>query len=253
MIYFVGAGPGDPDLITVKGRRLLEQADVVIYAGSLVWDAHLQYCKTECECYSSANLTLEQIIDCMVTADRQGKMVVRLHTGDPSIYGAIGEQMACLDSKGISYEVIPGVSSFTAGCAAIKREFTVPNVTQTVILTRIEGRTPVPETESLERLAAHRCSMAIFLSIKQIDTVVEKLKQGYGRDDVPVAIVYKATWPDQQILMGTLRDIADKVKAADIQKFSQILVGDFIQNATERSLLYDPGFSHEFRSSESPL
>ncbi len=248
MIYFIGAGPGDPDLITVKGRRLLEQADVVIYAGSLVWDAHLRYCKAVCERDNSADMTLEQIVERMVVAEKQGKMVVRLHTGDPSIYGAIGEQMTCLDREGIAYEVIPGVSSFTAGCAAIKREFTVPNVTQTIILTRIEGRTPVPETEALERLAAHQCSMAIFLSVKQIDMVVEKLKQGYGRDDVPVAVVYKATWPDQQILMGTLRDIADKVKVADIQKFSQILIGDFIKNADERSLLYDPHFAHEFRS-----
>jgi precorrin-4/cobalt-precorrin-4 C11-methyltransferase len=193
-------------------------------------------------------MTLEQIIDRMVMAERQDKLVVRLHTGDPSIYGAIGEQMAWLDREGIAYDVIPGVSSFTAGCAAIKREFTVPNVTQTVILTRIEGRTPVPEAESLERLAAHRCSMAIFLSVKQIDTVVEKLTQGYGRDDVPVAVVYKATWPDQQILMGTLHDIVEKVKSANIQKFSQVLVGDFIHNATKRSLLYAPHFSHEFRN-----
>lgn len=248
MIYFVGAGPGNPDLITVKGRKLLEQADVVIYAGSLVWDAHLQCCKADCETYSSATMTLEQIVDRMVTAERQGKLVVRLHTGDPSIYGAIGEQMEWLDREGIAYEVIPGVSSFTAGCAAIKREFTVPNVTQTIILTRIEGRTPVPETESLERLAAHHCSMAIFLSVKQIDSVVQKLKQGYGRDDVPVAVVYKATWPDQHIIIGTLGDIAEKVKTAGIQKFSQILVGDFIRSETERSLLYDPDFSHEFRN-----
>lgn len=247
MIYFVGAGPGDPDLMTVKGRRLLEQADLVIYAGSLVWDAHLQYCKAGCEIHSSAGMTLETIIECMLKAEKEGKTVVRLHTGDPSIYGAIGEQMDRLDREGIAYEVIPGVSSFTAGCAAIKREFTVPNVTQTVILTRIEGRTPVPEMESLERLAAHQCSMAIFLSVKQIEAVVEKLKQGYGRDDVPVAVIYKATWPDQQILLGTLQDIAEKVNAAGIEKFSQILVGDFIQHETERSLLYDPHFSHEFR------
>lgn len=248
MIYFIGAGPGDPDLITVKGRKLLEQADVVIYAGSLVWDAHVLFCKSDCEIHNSAEMTLEQIIGCMIAAERQGKTVVRLHTGDPTIYGAIGEQMAWLEREGIAYEVIPGVSSFTAGCAALQREFTVPDVTQTIILTRIEGRTPVPEAEALERLAAHRCSMAIFLSVKQIDAVVEKLTQGYGRDDVPAAVVYKATWPDQRVISGTLQDIAEKLKTAGIQKFSQILVGDFLKGASKRSLLYDPHFSHEFRS-----
>lgn len=247
MIYFIGAGPGDPDLITVKGRKLLEQADVVIYAGSLVWDAHLKFCKPDCEIHNSAAMTLEAIMDCMIAAERQGQTVVRLHTGDPTIYGAIGEQITWLAREGIACDVIPGVSSFTAGCAALQREFTVPNVTQTIILTRIEGRTPVPESEVLETLAAHRCSMAIFLSVKQIDAVVEKLKQGYGRDDVSAAVVYKATWPDQRVLTGNLQDIAEKVKAAGIQKFSQILVGDFLKSENERSLLYDPRFSHEFR------
>lgn len=247
MVYFVGAGPGDPDLITVKGRRLLEQADVIVYAGSLVWDAHLQFCKEGCETYSSAEMTLEDIMAIIAAAEKQGKMVVRLHTGDPTIYGAIGEQMAWLTQHGIDYDVVPGVSSFTAGCAAIKREFTLPNISQTVILTRVEGRTSVPKDEELERLASHKCSMAIFLSVKQIETVVEKLKKGYERDDVPVAVVYKATWPDQKILKGTLKDIAEKVKKAGIQKFSQILVGDFIQSEGERSRLYDPQFLHEFR------
>jgi precorrin-4/cobalt-precorrin-4 C11-methyltransferase len=248
MIYFVGAGPGDPELITVKGRRLLEQADVVIYAGSLVWDAHLRVCKTECECYNSAAMTLAQIVEHIATAAKQGKMVVRLHTGDPSLYGAIGEQMELLERAGLAYEVIPGVSSFTAGCAALQREFTVPGGAQTVILTRIAGRTPVPEAEALERLAAHQCSMAIFLSADQIDAVAAKLIQGYGRDDVPVAVVYKATWPDQQILRGTLRDIAASVKAAGIRKFAQILVGDFLDAHNARSRLYDPQFAHEFRN-----
>ncbi|MDY0091407.1 MAG: precorrin-4 C(11)-methyltransferase [Candidatus Vecturithrix sp.] len=247
MIYFIGAGPGDSDLITVKGRKLLEQADVVIYTGSLVWDAHFQFCKPDCKFHNSAEMTLEAIMEGMIAAEKQGKTVVRLHTGDPTIYGAIGEQMAWLAGEGIACEVVPGVSSFTAGCAALQREFTVPNVTQTIILTRIEGRTPVPESEALEMLAAHRCAMAIFLSVKQIDAVIEKLKQGYGRDDVPAAVVYKATWPDQRVIVGTLQDIAEKVKAAGIQKFSQILVGDFLKSENERSRLYDPGFSHEFR------
>jgi precorrin-4/cobalt-precorrin-4 C11-methyltransferase len=247
MVYFVGAGPGDVDLITVKGRRLLEQTDVVIYAGSLVWDAHLQFCKETCETYNSAGMTLEETTEIIVNAERCGKLIVRLHTGDPTIYGAIREQMAVLDQHEIAYEVIPGVSSFTASCAALKREFTLPNVSQTVIITRIAGRTPVPEDEDLALLASHKCSMAIFLSVKQIGNVVEKLIQGYQRDDVPVAIVYKATWPDQQILTGTLKDIAAKVKSAGMTTFAQILVGDFIEGEFERSRLYHPEFSHQYR------
>lgn len=247
MVYFVGAGPGDVDLITVKGRKLLEQADVVIYAGSLVWDSHLQFCKKTCQIYNSAGMTLEEIITIIIEAEQQHKSVVRLHTGDPTIYGAIREQMVYLNQHGIEYEVIPGVSSFTASCAAIKREFTLPSVSQTVIITRMEGRTPVPKDEGLELLAAHRCSMAIFLSAQNIEHVVEKLRQGYQRNDVPVAVIYKATWPDQKIITGTLNDIAMKVKEAGITKFAQILVGDFIEGDFERSQLYHPEFSHGFR------
>ncbi|MDF2892990.1 MAG: precorrin-4 C11-methyltransferase, partial [Clostridia bacterium] len=236
MIYFIGAGPGDVDLITVKGRRILEGADIVIYAGSLVWEAHLKFCKKECEFYNSASMTLEEVIDVMQKAEKLGKTTVRLHTGDPSIYGAIREQMDLLNVQDIAYEVIPGVSSFTASCAAIKREFTLPNVSQTVIITRMEGKTPVPIHEDLELLAAHKCSMAIFLSVQDIDKVVEKLVKGYQRADVPVAVVYKATWPEQKIVVGTLADIAEKVKQENIKNFSQILVGDFIEGAYERSL-----------------
>lgn len=247
MIRFVGAGPGDVDLITVKGRRILQEADVVIYAGSLVWDAHLKFCKEGCEKYNSASMTLEEVINVMVEASKNGKEVVRLHTGDPSIYGAIREQMDCLDDFNLEYEVIPGVSSFTASCAAIKREFTLPNVSQTVIITRLEGRTPVPEKEDLELLAAHKCSMSIFLSTQDIERVVEKLKKGYGRADVPIAVVYKATWPEQKIIKGTLEDIASKVNDEGIKNFAQILVGDFIEGDYERSLLYHPEFTHGFR------
>lgn len=247
MVYFIGAGPGDVDLITVKGRRLLETADVVIYAGSLVWDAHLSFCKKECSTYNSASMTLEEVTAVMLEAEASGKTTVRLHTGDPSIYGAIREQMDWLVKHNIPYEVIPGVSSFTASCAAIKREFTLPGISQTVIITRMEGRTPVPEGESLESLAAHKCSMAIFLSVQDIEKVVEKLAKGYERYDVPVAVVYKATWPEQKIIFGTLQDIAGKVKNEGISNFSQILVGDFIEGDYERSLLYHPGFSHAFR------
>ena len=198
MISFVGAGPGNVDLITIKGRRLLEEADVVIYAGSLVSKEHLEFCKEETEFHNSASMTLEEVVEVIERSVKDNLKVVRLHTGDPTIYGAIREQMDLLDAKGISYEVVPGVSSFTAACASIKKEFTLPDVSQTIILTRIEGRTPVPEEEDLESLAKHKASMAIFLSVQEIDRVVEKLVKGYGNDNVPVAIVYKATWEDEK-------------------------------------------------------
>ncbi|HBM75683.1 MAG TPA: precorrin-4 C(11)-methyltransferase [Clostridiaceae bacterium] len=250
MISFVGAGPGDVDLITVKGRRLIEKADIIIYAGSLVSCGHLDFCKDGCIRYDSSKMTLEEIMDVMEKGWRKGKNIVRLHTGDPTLYGAIKEQMDRLDELDIKYEVIPGVSSFTASCAAIRCEFTLPNLSQTVIITRLEGRTPVPESESLELLASHKSSMAIFLSVGNIDDVVEKLKAGYGRSDVPAVVVYKATWKDQKIIRGTLDDIADKVKSKGIKNFAQILVGDFINGKYGRSKLYDPSFSHSFRKAE---
>ncbi len=248
MISFVGAGPGNVDLITIKGRRLLEEADVVIYAGSLVSKEHLEFCKEGAELHNSASMTLEEVIEVIERAEKDNLKVVRLHTGDPTIYGAIREQMDLLDAKGISYEVVPGVSSFTAACASIKKEFTLPDVSQTIILTRIEGRTPVPEEEDLESLAKHKASMAIFLSVQEIDRVVEKLVKGYGRDDIPVAIVYKATWEDEKVIFGTLRDIEEKVKKEGVTKMAQILVGNFIEGEYERSKLYDPSFTHKFRS-----
>lgn len=247
MISFVGAGPGNVDLITIKGRRLLEEADVVIYAGSLVSKEHLEFCKEACEKYNSASMTLEEVIEVMEEAVNKKLKVVRLHTGDPSIYGAIREQMDILDTKNIEYEVVPGVSSFTAASAAIKKEFTLPSVSQTVILTRIEGRTPVPEGEDLESLAKHKASMAIFLSVQEIGRVVEQLVKGYGSEDTPVAVVYKASWEDEKAIIGTLRDIEEKVKAEGINKMAQILVGNFIDGDYERSKLYDPSFTHEFR------
>jgi precorrin-4/cobalt-precorrin-4 C11-methyltransferase len=247
MISFVGAGPGNVDLITIKGRRLLEEADVVIYAGSLVSKEHLEFCKESCEKHNSASMTLEEVIEVMEDAVNKNLKVVRLHTGDPSIYGAIREQMDILDTKNIGYEVVPGVSSFTAAAAAIKKEFTLPSVSQTVILTRIEGRTPVPEGEDLESLAKHKASMAIFLSVQEIGRVVEQLVKGYGSDDIPVAIVYKASWEDEKAIIGTLKDIEEKVKAEGINKMAQILVGNFIEGDYERSKLYDPSFTHEFR------
>lgn len=247
MISFVGAGPGHVDLITIKGRRLLEEADVVIYAGSLVSKDHLNFCKSTCKIKNSASMTLEEVIQEMENAYKEGLKVVRLHTGDPTIYGAIKEQMDRLEEKTIPYEVVPGVSSFTAACAAINKEFTLPSVSQTVILTRIEGRTPVPFEEDLEGLAKHKASMAIFLSVQEIDRVVDKLARGYGTYDTPVAVVYRASWEDQDVVFGTLRDISKKVKEKNINKMAQILVGDFLDSEYERSKLYDPGFTHKFR------
>lgn len=250
MISFVGAGPGDVDLITVKGRKLLEMADLVIYAGSLVSREHLEFCREGCEIHSSASMTLEEVIQTIERGYGEGKSIVRLHTGDPTIYGAIREQMDELEARGIPYQVVPGVSSFTGACAAIGKEFTLPGVSQTVILTRMEGRTPVPEKEDLELLASHGASMAIFLSVKEMEKVADKLARGYGRWDVPVAVVYKATWEDQKIVRGTLRDIGERVREEGIEKTAQILVGDFIEGSYDRSLLYDPGFSHMYRGTK---
>lgn len=247
MVYFIGAGPGDVDLITVKGRETLESADVVIYAGSLVSNEHLKFCKGSAKIYNSAKMTLDEVIEVM--KENRDKIIVRLHTGDPAIYGAIKEQMDELDKLNIEYKVIPGVSSFTAAASSIKKEFTLPSVTQTVILTRVEGRTPVPEGEDLEKLASIGASMAIFLSISMIDKVVKKLRNGYGRN-VNIAVVERATWEDERIILGTLDDISEKVKEAGITKCAQILVGDFINCDYEKSKLYDKSFTHMFRDAK---
>ncbi|GAA0179465.1 precorrin-4 C(11)-methyltransferase [Clostridium sediminicola] len=249
MVYFIGAGPGNVDLITVKGRDILSKADVVIYAGSLVNKEHMDFCKEGVEIHNSASMTLDDVLQVMKKAKAEDKEVVRLHTGDPAIYGAIKEQMDELVKLDINFEVVPGVSSFTAAAAAIKKEFTLPNVTQTVILTRIEGRTPVPETEDLEKLASVGASMAVFLSVSMIEKVVAKLRAGYGRN-VPIAVIEKATWPDERAILGTLDDISEKVKVAGITKTAQILVGDFIDCDYDKSLLYDKTFSHMFRDAE---
>lgn len=246
MVYFVGAGPGDPELITLKGRKVLEQANIIIYAGSLVNKELLNYARKDCAIYNSAEMTLEQVIEVIEKGKAQNKMVVRLHTGDPSIYGAIREQMDELDKRSISYEVIPGVSSFVAAAAALKKEYTLPGVSQTVILTRMEGRTKVPEGQSIEELAAHKATMIIFLSVHMIEELVAKLKTGYP-GDTPVAVVYKASWPEQKILRTTLDTISDAVRSEGIKKTALIAVGQFLGSDYELSKLYDKTFSHEFR------
>ncbi len=245
-IFFVGAGPGDPELITLKGRRLLDQADVILYAGSLVNPALLDGVRGAV--FDSAGMDLDQIMDIMVTAWQAGQRVVRLHTGDPAIYGAIREQMQRLDEHGISYQVVPGVSSALAAAAALPVELTVPEVTQTVIFTRQAGRTPVPEAESLSRLAAVQASMCIFLSVSMMETVVSALLEGGYVAETPVAVVQRATWPDQRIIRGTLTDIAAQVSASGICKTAMILVGRALaDDASAVSRLYDAGFSHQYR------
>jgi precorrin-4/cobalt-precorrin-4 C11-methyltransferase len=243
-VSIVGAGPGDPDLLTVKGKKLLDEADVVIYAGSLVHPDILQ--GLESELFDSSKLNLDEIIGIIRGKVEEGKKVVRLHSGDPSIYGAIKEQMERLDSLGIPYEVIPGVSSAMAVAAALKEEFTLPEVTQTLIITRLGGRTPVPEKEALGRLSEIRASMLIFLSVGMIDEVVSELLHGYP-EDTPVAVVEKATWPEERIIRGTLKDITEKVKEAGIEKTAVIAVGDFMRGLKRASRLYDKGFSHGYR------
>jgi precorrin-4/cobalt-precorrin-4 C11-methyltransferase len=246
-IIFLGAGPGDPELLTLKGRRLLDEADVIVYAGSLVNPALLD--GVQAAVYDSAGMTLEAVLAVLVAAWQQGKKVVRLHTGDPSLYGAIREQMQRLTQESIPYEVVPGVSSAFAAAAAIKAELTVPEVTQTVIFTRLGGRTTVPEREALRNLAAIQASMCIFLSVGKIEQVVAELLAGGYSPDTAAAVVEKASWPEQRLVLGTLADIAAQVNASDIRKTAMILVGAALSNAeTATSKLYDAGFSHGCRA-----
>lgn len=247
MIYFVGAGSGAPDLITVRGARLLSEADVIVYAGSLVNPALLDYKKDGCEVYNSAKMTLEEVIAVMAPAAKAGKTVVRLHTGDPCVYGAHREQMDELDKRGIPYEVCPGVSSFCGAAAALKAEYTLPNVSQSVILTRMEGRTPVPEKEQIEAFAAHGATMVIFLSAGQLPRLSERLIAGGYAPDTPAAIVYKATWPDEKVVRTTVADLAEAGAREGITKTALITVGGFLGTKYERSKLYDPTFTTEFR------
>lgn len=249
-VFFIGCGPGDPELITVKGKRRLKEADVIVYAGSLVKEKVLQYAKKEAEIYNSASMTLEEIMKIVVDAGKARKKVVRLHSGDPTLYSALREQTDILDKEKIPYEVIPGVSSAFASAAALKRELTMPEITQTVIFTRLEGRTPMPEKENLSLLARHQATMCIFLSIGMIDNVIKELKKGYP-EDTPAAVVYRATWEDERIIRGRLRDIANKVKKAGIRRQAMIIVGKTLGQGTrvkgQKSKLYDRNFEHGCR------
>lgn len=247
MINIVGAGPGAADLITVRGQQLLKEADIIIYAGSLVNPAHLEIAKEGCEIFNSAKMTLEEVIDVMKRGEAEGKKTVRLHTGDPSIYGAIREQMDLLEQNNMEYEVTPGVSSFVGAAASLKAEYTLPNVSQTVIITRMAGRTPVPEKEDIRLLASHNATMAIFLSTGMVDKLSEELIAGGYSADTKAAIVYKATWPEEEKYICTIGTIAETAKEHNITKTALILVGNFLGDEYERSLLYNPSFSHEFR------
>lgn len=250
MINFVGAGSGATDLITVRGQKLIMEADVVIYAGSLVNPGHLDIVKEDCKVFDSANMTLEEVIEVMEKAEKEGKMTVRLHTGDPSIYGAIREQMDILRGKGIQYQVTPGVSSFCGAAAALKAEYTLPNVSQTVIITRMAGRTPVPEKEDIRSLAAHQATMAIFLSTGMLKKLSAELIAGGYNEKTPAAIVYKATWPDEKVVIGNVGNLLKMAQDNGITKTALILVGDFLGDDYKRSLLYHPEFSHEYRKAE---
>ena len=246
-VYIVGAGAGDPELITVKGQKLLQKADVIIYAGSLVNPALLGFAKEGAEIHDSASMTLPEVIETIEKAVAKDLMVVRLHTGDPSIYGAIQEQMDALKKKGIDFEVVPGVSSFLATAAALKQEYTLPGISQTVIITRNEGRTPVPEREKLRSLAAHQATMCIFLSITMLVDVVKELIEGGYAPSTPIAIVQRASWPEQKIVRATLETIVAEIADKGIDRTAMIVVSRCLGADYELSRLYAPEFSHMFR------
>ena len=247
MVHIVGAGPGDPELITVKGQRYLREADVVIYAGSLVNPALLELCKQEAEIHNSASMTLAEVVAVIEAAEQKGQMTVRLHTGDPSVYGAIQEQMDAFSKKGIAYDIIPGVSSCFATAAALKQEYTLPGISQTVIITRNEGRTPVPEAEKLRSLAKHQATMCIYLSITMLDKVVAELIAGGYAPDTPIAIVQRASWPEEKIVRGTLATIVKDIEGKNIDRTAMIVVSRCLGANYELSRLYAPEFSHMFR------
>lgn len=250
MIRFVGAGPGAPDLLTLRGADLLARADCVIYAGSLVNPALLGLTKPGCALFNSAEMTLEQVIAQMEAQEALHHETVRLHTGDPSLYGAIREQMDALDARGIPYDVAPGVSSLSGAAAALQVEYTIPGVNQTVIVTRMAGRTPVPAGQDIASLAAHGAAMVIFLSAGMLDALQAELLRGAYAEETPAALVYKATWPEERLLRCRLGDLAAVGREAGVRRTALVLVGDFLRQAGERSRLYDPTFSTGYREAE---
>jgi precorrin-4/cobalt-precorrin-4 C11-methyltransferase len=248
MIHFVGAGSGAPDLITVRGKQYLEEADVIIYAGSLVNPQLLEYAKDGCQVYNSAKMTLEEVLDVMRMAEAEEKTTVRLHTGDPCLYGAIREQMDVLDEEKIAYDSCPGVSSFCGAASALNLEYTLPEVSQSVIITRMAGRTPVPSKESIESFAAHQATMVVFLSTGMLEELSGRLIEGGYTKDTPAAIVYKATWEDEKAVVCTVGTLAQTARENHITKTALMIIGDAVAHSHyERSKLYDPGFTTEFR------
>lgn len=247
MVHFVGAGPGAEDLITLRGARLLEQADVIIYAGSLVNPELLNRKKEDCEVFNSAYMTLEEVIEKMQESEKNGKMTVRLHTGDPCVYGAIKEQMDCLRERHIPYEICPGVSSFCGAASSLQVEYTLPDVSQSVIITRMEGRTPVPTRESIQSFAAHHATMVIFLSTGMLQELSKRLVEGGYQLDTPAAICYKVTWPEEKILHCTVGTLQETAKQNEITKTALIVVGDALKGEYKRSELYNPEFTTEYR------
>ena len=247
MVHFVGAGSGAADLITVRGARLLGEADVVIYAGSLVNPEVLRYTREDCEIHNSAEMTLEQVLEVIRAAEAAGRTTVRLHTGDSSIYGAVREQFDALEALGVDYDVCPGVSAFCGAAAALRAEYTLPDVSQTVIITRTAGRTPVPERESIRSLAAHGATMVLFLSTGLTEKLQAELLAGGCGPDTPAAVVYKATWPEEKICRCTVGTLHDTVTAAGFKNTALIIVGGCMGETYARSKLYDPGFTTLFR------
>lgn len=247
MIYFVGAGPGDPELLTLKAKRLIDEADVIVYAGSLVNPAVLEDKKPETLVYDSAGMSLDEVMAVLIEAEERNLLSVRVHTGDPAVYGAIREQIDQLEKRKIAYEVVPGVSSVFAASATLGRELTLPGVSQTVILTRQAGRTPVPEGETISSLAAHQATMVIFLSVGQIESLSEELIAGGYTPSTPVAVVYRASWPDETIVHGTLETIAELTKEQGIVRQALVMVGAFLGEEYELSKLYDAKFTHGYR------
>ena len=247
MVHFIGAGPGAPDLITLRGARLLGEADVIIYAGSLVNPALLDHKKESCTVYDSAGMTLEEVLAVMEQTESAGGTTVRLHTGDPSLYGAIREQMDALDGMNIAYDVTPGVSSFSGAAAALQAEYTLPEVSQSVIITRMSGRTGVPEGEKLSKMASHGCTMVLFLSTGLLEDVEKELMEGGYSPDTPAAIVYKATWPEEKVCRCTVYTLARTARENCVPKTALITIGGFLGAEYDRSKLYDPAFTHGCR------